>query len=98
MTKIICVLFCLFATAAFADVVTFSAMQSVRIGSKVFQVGDTAAMVRRNRDPDKITDLINNFGVKKGEQWLYDRGNGSFSVIMVNNDGYVFAVGDFIDR
>lgn len=98
MKKIICILLCLFAFNAIADVVTFSAARLVRVGTKVVQVGDRSDQVRKAAEPDKITDVINHFGVKIGEQWLYDRGNGSYTVIMVNNYGDVYAVGDFIDR
>lgn len=98
MKTALCLLLCLFATVAMADVVTFSSARMVRIGAKVVQSGDPADQVRKAADPDKITDVINRFGVKIGEQWLYDRGNGSFTVVMVNNYGIVYAVGDYIDR
>jgi hypothetical protein len=99
MKKILlCMLLCSLAITASADVVSYSAARMVRVGTKVVQVGDNAEQVRKSADPDKITPVINKFGVKIGEQWLYDRGNGSFTVIMVNNYGVVYAVGDYIDR
>lgn len=99
MKKILlCMVLFSLAITAFADVVSYSAARMVRVGTKVVQAGDNANQVRKAADPDKITPVINDFGVKIGEQWLYDRGNGSFTVIMVNNYGTVYAVGDFIDR
>lgn len=98
MKRFLCILLCMVAMNAFADIVTFSSARNVRVGSKIVQVGDPASQVRKASEPDKITPVINDFGAKVGEQWLYDRGNGSYTVIMVNNAGWVYAVGDFIDR
>lgn len=95
---LVCLLLYSLTITTFADVVSYSAARMVRVGTKVVQAGDNAEQVRKSADPDKITPVINKFGVKMGEQWLYDRGNGSFTVIMVNNYGIVYAVGDFIDR
>lgn len=98
MKRLFCILLCLVAVNAFADIVTYSSARNVRVGTKVVQVGDNAVQVRKAVEPDKVTPIINKYGVQVGEQWLYDRGNGSYTVIMVDNYGVVYGVGDFIDR
>lgn len=98
MKTLICVLLCAISMTAAADIVSFSAVANVRVGNKVVQAGDRAAQVRKVREPDSVTDITNKYGAKVGEQWLYDRGNGSYTVILVNNYGMVYDVGDFISR
>lgn len=77
---------------------TYSEVETVRVGSKTVQRGDSAAKLREYQAPDKVIPLINDFGVKKGEEWQYSRGGGSWTILRVNNYGDVTSVLDMIDR
>jgi hypothetical protein len=77
---------------------TYSEVETVRVGNKTVQRGDSATKLRDYRSPDKVIPLINNFGVQKGEEWQYDRGGGSWTILRVNNYGDVIAVLDMIIR
>ena len=75
--------------------VTYSHAETVRIGSKTIQSGDRVDKI--DVTPDRKDDLINNFGVKKGEEWIFMRSGGhSATVIRVNNYGVVTEVLDML--
>lgn len=86
------------AFSSFAVAATYSSAEHVRIGSKVVDVGDKVTRFQDAAEPTKKVPLINAYGVKLGERWLYDRGGGSWTVIELDNYGTVTGVLDMIDR
>lgn len=95
VSRIVCA--ACFTIAAAAHAITYSAAQHVRVGNKVIDVGDTAKKVEDAATPDKKIPLKNEYGVRIGERWMFDRGNGSWTVIDIS-DGMVVGVLDMIDR
>ena len=83
---------------AYADITTYSQVEMVRVGNKVVKPGDPFSKIRADNPPDKTIPLINAFGVKLGEELWYDRGNGSYTVIRVDNYNNVTDTLDMIDR
>lgn len=81
-----------------ASAVNYSQVETVRVGNKIVAPGDPISKVSGDLiQPDKKTDLINNFGVKKGEEWIYMRSGGhSASVIRIDNYGNVTMVLDML--
>lgn len=64
----------------------------VRIGQKTISSGDAMQKVYdAGGEPDKRIDLINKFGVKLGEEWHYDTGARSTTIIRIEGN-YVVAV------
>ncbi|MBN8887590.1 MAG: hypothetical protein J0I77_17835 [Rudaea sp.] len=78
--------------------VTYSSMEHVRVGNRVVSAGDRVSQFRDAADPEKVIPRYNEYGVKIGEQWQYNRGNGSWTLINVNLNGIVTGVLDMIDR
>jgi hypothetical protein len=65
--------------------------QFIRFGSMTITAGDTTAKVLdAGGDPDTRTDLINEYGVKIGEDWTYDVGGRSTLMIRVSSGRVVF--------
>lgn len=82
---------------ALANAVTYSHVESVRVGSKTVVPGDSVDKIADQGEPDRKIDLINDFGVKKGEEWIFIRSGGhSATVLRVNNSGTVFMVLDML--
>ena len=81
-----------------AQAVNYSRVDTVRVGNKIVTTGDPISKIADDQtQPDSKTDLINDFGVKKGEEWIYIRSGGhSATVIRINNDGTVTGVLDML--
>lgn len=89
---------CFVASVPALALTSYSQVEMVRVGSKVVKPGDDFTKIRADNPPDKVIPLINAFGVQRGEELWYDRGNGSFTVVRVNNYGIVTGTLDLISR
>lgn len=89
---------CILASAPALALTSYSQVEMVRVGNRVVKPGDDFTKIRADNPPDNAVPLINAFGVKRGEELWYDRGNGSYTVIRVDNYGHVTATLDLISR
>lgn len=94
-TALFAVLF-LYSLSAFS-VDRVSAGDRIRVGSKVIVVGDTKAQVSAAGDPESVTDVENNFGVKIAEDWHYTE-HGKEIIVRISNDGKVIMCGELLGR
>ncbi|GMV30495.1 MAG: hypothetical protein AMXMBFR59_26200 [Rhodanobacteraceae bacterium] len=78
---------------------TASSATTARLGSKVISAGDSMSRVlEAGGEPIRRTDLVNGYGVKVGERWIYMTGNARHTVIEFTTDGTVYGVRDVVGQ
>lgn len=78
---------------------TASSSSTARLGSKVISAGDSMSRVLdAGGEPVRRTDLVNGYGVKVGERWIYKTGNARHTVIEFTTDGTVYGVRDVVGQ